>query len=462
MASLGNTAKKQSDINASPNLRPDTHGASKQNAASSPTASSTSSTIKTKSTIDLLHAIRQAGSQTSLSSQSSINNSTSNLLASLRSASQIDLTNTAGVNIPPCANKTFGGTKYGLFVDILTIDIVHRDGETFHGNLKKEFILNNVLPTIGIQPNQVHMIKQGYGKRLFFTVKLYNMTDTRKLPKEWFETKIPLPQSDGTIRESTLTCFLRDLETRSQRDHRRGGGKDGDDDSYVRWITIDGNFTIMDNEDLLRDWLVHFGKIISEFESETEKIGDHTIATGRIKVKMVLTDHIPQLVPIHGQKVKFYYRDIKKLCTNCFEIGHYRANCNKERRQWLTFVAQFMERFPEIEKQMYGRWATLLEDELRRVRQGMTSQVVCELTEMDAEPEPEKITETDTENEPETEPENEPQNAESGNEYVEQNTRSTRSTKNQLSNVADAVKKFDKKADSKKAPTSLKGRGKSK
>jgi len=135
----------------------------------------------------------------------------------------------------------------------------------------------------------------------------------------------------------------------------------------------------MDNENLLQDWLVHFGTLLTELQPETESIGGHAIGTGRLKVKMKLESHIPQLVPIHGQKVRFYYRDIKKLCTNCYNSGHYKSDCNNEKKQWLTFVADFMEKFPEIDKTMYGKWATIIENEVRRVQQGKDSTLVTEI-----------------------------------------------------------------------------------
>jgi len=82
---------------------------------------------------------------------------------------------------------------------------------------------------------------------------------------------------------------------------------------------------------------------------------------------------------IHGQKVRFQYCGLKKLSNNCFEIGHYKNECENEKRQWLTFVANFMDHFPEIDKSMYGRWSRMLEDEMLKVRQGKDSIVVSKI-----------------------------------------------------------------------------------
>ncbi|MBF0208788.1 MAG: hypothetical protein HQK53_18135 [Oligoflexia bacterium] len=146
---------------------------------------------------------------------------------------------------------------------------------------------------------------------------------------------------------------------------------------------MDGNFLTMENETQLKDWLVHFGEILSPIEPEIEKVNEQTIGTGRLRVKMKLEIHVPQFVPIYGQKVKFHYRGIKKLCTSCYNTGHYRAECDNEKIMWLTYVALFMERFPEIEKEMYGKWASFLENEGRRVKAGKTSKVIDELRKLD-------------------------------------------------------------------------------
>jgi len=273
-------------------------------------SSSTSSvnTIKNKSTTNLLDQVANSQSTRSLASSSSA------LLSSIVSASRENLerhNDTDGDSNPISADKSFGGTRYGIFVDVLTIDIKYKDGEIFSGNLRKEPLVTKILPSINIHPELIHTIKQGFGSFPFYTVKFKCMIDTRRLPKEYFDVTIPLIQNDGSVKDSRITCFLRGLETRQQRANRR----EPREDNGIRWVTIDGNFIGMDDENMLKEWLIHFGSILSDFEAETEKIGGVTIGTGRIKVKMQLNDHIPQLVPIHGQRVKFHYRGIKKLCN---------------------------------------------------------------------------------------------------------------------------------------------------
>jgi len=167
------------------------------------------------------------------------------------------------------------------------------------------------------------------------------------------------------LEPSDFQFFLKGLKTLHERDRRRSGKDDG-----MRWVTIDEDFTGMESEENLQNWLVHFGRILSKLQPETEKIGNNNIGTGILKVNFKLETHIPQYVPIYSQKNWFNYCDIKKLFANCYKTGHNKSDCSNKKRQWLTLVADFMEKLPEIDKAMYGKWTWIIENEVRRVQQG--------------------------------------------------------------------------------------------
>ena len=76
------------------------------------------------------------------------------------------------------------------------------------------------------------------------------------------------------------------------------------------------------------EYLSHFGQVVSEIMEEVfevdlgpEECDDGTNRTGDYTVKIKLTKDLPQIGPIMGKRVKFFYRGIQKLCTNCF--GHH-------------------------------------------------------------------------------------------------------------------------------------------
>jgi hypothetical protein len=58
------------------------------------------------------------------------------------------------------------------------------------------------------------------------------------------------------------------------------------------------------------------------------------VGNGIYSVQMKLKQDMPQLVPIHGKRVRLYYRGIVKRCTNCFGI-HQRKNCTEEKVPWI-------------------------------------------------------------------------------------------------------------------------------
>ena len=69
---------------------------------------------------------------------------------------------------------------------------------------------------------------------------------------------------------------------------------------------------------------------------------------------------MPQLIPMHGKRIRLYYRGIIKRCTNCFK-AHQRKNCKEEKVPWIKYVEQFITNFPEIPRESYGRWANMID-----------------------------------------------------------------------------------------------------
>ena len=69
---------------------------------------------------------------------------------------------------------------------------------------------------------------------------------------------------------------------------------------------------------------------------------------------------MPQLIPMHGKRIRLYYRGIIKRCTNCFG-AHQRKNCKEENVPWIKYIEQFITNYPEIPKESYGRWANKID-----------------------------------------------------------------------------------------------------
>ncbi len=76
---------------------------------------------------------------------------------------------------------------------------------------------------------------------------------------------------------------------------------------------------------------------------------------------MKIERDIPQFMPMHGKRVRLYYRGIAKRCTNCFQ-QHQQKHCKNEKVPWSDYVARFAELFPEIPHDRYGKWKTMIKD----------------------------------------------------------------------------------------------------
>jgi hypothetical protein len=75
---------------------------------------------------------------------------------------------------------------------------------------------------------------------------------------------------------------------------------------------------------------------------------------------MKLERNMPQLIPMHGKRIRLYYRGIIKRCTNCFG-SHQRKNCKEEKVPWIKYVEQFITNYPEIPRESNGRWVNMID-----------------------------------------------------------------------------------------------------
>jgi hypothetical protein len=77
-------------------------------------------------------------------------------------------------------------------------------------------------------------------------------------------------------------------------------------------------------ENQILEWLSYFGEVKTNLFEDTHEESDDSsddlppVGNGIYSVKMKLTKDMPQLIPMHGKRVRLYYRGITKRCTNCF------------------------------------------------------------------------------------------------------------------------------------------------
>ena len=161
----------------------------------------------------------------------------------------------------------------------------------------------------------------------------------------------------GKQTEDVLGCKIRGVRTVAGNETIPGHGED-----WTRVVKVEGcDYRV--SKEMIVTWLSLYGEVMSDvvedvFEDSEDSEGEN--ATGIYSVKMKLASDIPQLLPMDGRRIKVYYRYIHKLCTKCFD-RHPRRECKNNKVEWIDYVRAFIEDNPSIEREMFGKWITILE-----------------------------------------------------------------------------------------------------
>ena len=106
---------------------------------------------------------------------------------------------------------------------------------------------------------------------------------------------------------------------------------------------------------------------LSDTEKEYLRAASNKLTgSGVIKTRMRIDYELPQYLPMYGQKVRLYYGGIEKTCTICYCNGHVRRECTNQKRQWISYVMDYMESHPDVPVDYYGRWSKIVSDELKK------------------------------------------------------------------------------------------------
>lgn len=172
-----------------------------------------------------------------------------------------------------------------------------------------------------------------------------------------------LPNSEGVMDE-----VLVDYDVRGQKHFIPP--MDRADDAWIRYVRIEGTGYDLQNDEVC-EWLSKYGQLLTKLEESKLKFEDEhaesdedveaEVGTGKFNIKMRIETHIPQYLPLYGRKVKVHYRGISKQCTNCYEEGHYRSDCQNEKISWIEYTSNFIKSsgFPSY---MFGDWAAIAAD----------------------------------------------------------------------------------------------------
>ena len=174
---------------------------------------------------------------------------------------------------------------------------------------------------------------------------------------------------EGTEYTDTFSCKIRGLRPPNNKNQAsmHGRAPDIDLDDGTRSITIEGCDYRVPKETLVR-FLTCYGEVLTDVLELVFNDGDTggSNRTGSYSVNVRLNQELPQLAPIAGKRVKFYYRGIQKLCSKCFG-NHHVKSCHSKKKLWLDYVESFMLSNQDIPREVYGKWVEIMDKTQRQV-----------------------------------------------------------------------------------------------
>lgn len=79
------------------------------------------------------------------------------------------------------------------------------------------------------------------------------------------------------------------------------------------------------------------------------------IGTDEWELDLELFQHVPELLPIKGNRSIVYYPGIPKQCKSCFETGHTAPKCSNQKEDYLNYVDRFLKT-GQFSESMIGSW----------------------------------------------------------------------------------------------------------
>jgi hypothetical protein len=247
----------------------------------------------------------------------------------------------------------------GAFRDEIVVEIQTLDEKPFRGTITPKEARRTIFEEIlGFKQEDLIGFYFAYSGCPIVTFKLkeqFNIDSLESFQEFNVERKLGVGNEEKT---ATLKCKIRGIRT-AQNNHASY------QDEGFRWVKVEGCEYRLEEKQIV-DWLSHFGEVKSEISEDTHEGSDDSnddlppVGNGIYSVRMKLERDMPQLIPMHGKRIRLYYRGIIKRCTNCFG-AHQRKNCKEEKVPWIKYVEQFITNFPEIPRESYGRWANMID-----------------------------------------------------------------------------------------------------
>ena len=266
-----------------------------------------------------------------------------------RALSKLSLDTNASSQSRRATEYSFDGVNHGKLRTMIEVDVLTKDGEPFTRNMSEREAYEQIYrKSLKLPKANLSAIQRAWRGHPFFCFRTKEPVNIDELPAS-FSYKVMEACGDGEEEEVKIKCSIRGVGD-------RGGPQ-------VRWVKIEGT-SLNIKEEEIKKWLSIYGELLTEIEEEEIRFSDEDdsdgsevqLGTGKFSVKMKITTDIPQYLPMFGHKAKMYYRGIKKTCTNCYQGGHYRKDCQEKKVDWIDYVSAFINQNESIPEEMFGRW----------------------------------------------------------------------------------------------------------
>ena len=244
----------------------------------------------------------------------------------------------------------------GAYRDDFAIEFQQLNGKPFKGSITVKEARHDVFKNIlGFNPALLHSIRPVFGGTPTIRFKLKEQINIDELTSvEYFD----LERRVSTTRTDIISCRIMGIRGLQAAPNYDGTSND------VRWVKIENCEYLVEEEDIL-DWMRMYGEPLSLLGEDMLPDSDSEggpLGNGTYSLKMKLVKDIPQFLPMHGRKIRIYFKNMTKMCTNCYGC-HTRRQCTNERVPWIVYVRDFMKSNPDIGENFYGKWWDAVDSE---------------------------------------------------------------------------------------------------
>jgi len=251
------------------------------------------------------------------------------------------------------------GHFYGGKRDVIEVEIVSIDGQPYTTNIRSSDAIRDIyMGSLKMDKNEIIGVQVSWKGRPNIMFRLKHKISIDNLPQRFTYDKEKVLE-DGSKITNTISCMIKGVRPPRTVD-------DG-----TRWVTFEKCGWKLTHPQI-EQWASYYGTVLSKIQEATDddldpdvRPDDNTVGCGNLQVKVKIIKPIPQFLPMHGYKVRVYYKDIPKMCTNCYKTGHLRKDCKNDNKNWLHYVVDFITDNDQIDEEDFGFWMKKSRDYIR-------------------------------------------------------------------------------------------------